>query len=78
MSKYTITIVDNETEETHIASGDELLINLATMDSKGLLRTSQLQTVGHYDHLSRMHLLLGGKVYDSFFKDNEPIIKEKK
>jgi hypothetical protein len=75
MDKYTVTIVDNKTKEIHTASGDEILLNLATVDDKGLLRSNQLQTIGHYEHLSRMHLLLGVNIYDNFFRENKLIEK---
>lgn len=76
MNRFTITIKDNETNEIHTASGDEILLNIATLDEKNILRSSSLQAIGHYAYLSRMHVLLGVNLYNKFFKDNKTIKKE--
>ena len=73
MSKYTVTIRNNEKEEEKSFSGDMFLIGIGNIDDKGIIRGNHM-VEGNYFMLSRLYVGQGANLQHLFSE----IVKEEK
>jgi|LGVF01.2.fsa_nt_gb hypothetical protein len=73
MNKYTVVVIDNETKEEHKTECDMLIINASIKENDGIIYAKELQTIGNYENLTRMNLLISAVIYNKFLASKKDL-----